>query len=131
MSFLSKLALTLGTAASLATIATPAMARPYYGGGYGRGYGGGFDRGYGGYRGYHRDNSGALILGALAVGGIAAIAADSHRRDYDYDYRYRGDPYYRPYYRGYYAPPPPPPPPYEGYYYRPQGYYGYHYGYGY
>lgn len=104
MSFLSKIALTLGTAASLAAASAPAMANPY--GGYGRGgysYGGYGRGGYGGYGGYrHRDNTGAIVAGALLIGGIAAIAASSSHR-HDYDDRYRGyNGYDRGYDRGYY-----------------------------
>jgi hypothetical protein len=43
----------------------------------------------------HHDNTGAIIAGALLIGGIAAIAASSDHHDYDrsYDRRYGFDGY--------------------------------------
>jgi len=79
--------------AMLGATATAVSADPYHGD-FGR------HGGYG-YRGWHHDNSGALIglgIGLFALGAIAASASD-HDRYYD---RYE------------YGPPPPPPPAYYG-----------------
>jgi len=79
MSGLRKLTATVLTGALLATSATPALARP------GWGYPGG---GWGGYRHWHRHDgidAGDVILGAIIVGGIAAVASAAASSD-----RYRG-----------------------------------------
>lgn len=71
-----------GVAAALLATSMPAMARPGYGwsGGWsGPGYGHGWG---GGYR--HRDRDrfdfGDFLLGAVIIGGIAAVAADASNR---------------------------------------------------
>ncbi|MBV9550825.1 MAG: hypothetical protein JO256_14240 [Alphaproteobacteria bacterium] len=82
----------------LVTAGGAAMAQSYRGHGYG-----GYDRGY------HHNNTGAMLglgLGLFALGAI--IASSQNRYDGGYGYRY--------------APPPPPPPAYrygyDGYYYQ-------------
>lgn len=94
--FAKKATLALALGATALASATPAMADPYYGGGYG------------GYR-HHRggDSTGAAIAGGiigLALGAIIVSAANSNRnRDpYDrrYDNRYRGQVQYPNQYRG-------------------------------
>jgi hypothetical protein len=80
VTFAKKATLALALAASALASATPAMADPYRGGGYG------------GYR-HHRggDGAGAAIAGGiigLALGAIIVSAANSNRhRDRDYAYR--------------------------------------------
>ena len=117
MSSLSKAFLALGTVATLA-VATPAFADPHRGGAYRH-----HDRG---------GDAGAIIAGALILGGIVAIASsgrhrDRHREcDYDDDCRgyYRDNNYRGGYYeqRGY---------DYQrgGYYNQRRGYYSQGYGY--
>ncbi|KUR70277.1 hypothetical protein AQZ52_15600 [Novosphingobium fuchskuhlense] len=87
--FAKKATLALALGATALASATPAMADPYYGGGYGS------------YRHHGRggDGTGAAIAGGiigLALGAIIASAANSnHNRD-RYDSRYRGQ-YQQPY----------------------------------
>jgi hypothetical protein len=80
--------LLVGSATALAivmTAASPAAARPRWGGGWG-GHGGyGSHGGYGGYRGHYRhhhgggDTFGNILLGAVIGGGIFAIANSANK----------------------------------------------------
>lgn len=92
-----KAVLAVTLAATALASATPAMADPYYGGGYG------------GYRHHGGDSTGAAIAGGiigLALGAIIVSAANSnHNRDRDYAYRrydnrYRGQPSWQGAYNG-------------------------------
>lgn len=89
--FAKKAVLAVTLAATALASATPAMADPYYSGGYG------------GYR-HHRggDSTGAAIAGGiigLALGAIIVSAANSNRnRDRDRAYRYENR--YQGQYRG-------------------------------
>lgn len=89
----------LSVAAALLVTSMPAMARPGHGwgGGWGRpSYGHGWG---GGYRYGHRSGPdfGDFLLGAVIVGGIAAVAANASNRnsgprvDRGYDSRADGD----------------------------------------
>lgn len=97
-----KLAGAVATAAMLLSAASPAAARPGWGGGN---RGGGWHHGGGGYGGgwnHRRGNGisfGDVVLGAVIVGGVAAVAnaaangpaARGQRTDRDYDGSVRGD----------------------------------------
>jgi len=97
MKKLSKMAVALALAGSVAAAATPASARPWGHGGYG-GY-------HGRYYHHHGVSTGAAI--GLGIAGLAVGAALAAPRGHDY---YYDD-----------APPPPPPPPRSG------GYWSYDY----
>lgn len=98
-SWMKKIGLGLALGATALTIAAPADAQRFRGGGYRGGYHGGYYRGGG---------AGTAVLAGvagLAVG--AALASDrGYYRGGGYGYYgdpyYRGDPYYHHYYRGYY-----------------------------
>jgi hypothetical protein len=84
---LSKMLGAATIAAMLATSATPALARPGHGWGNG-GWGGGYGRHW---RHHDGDAFGNFLLGAVLVGGIAAIASSAKaRQDRDNGVVYSG-----------------------------------------
>jgi len=81
--FRTRPAVATAIAATLAMVATPAMARGY--GGYG---------GWGHHRHHDRIDGGDVLAGILIIGGIAAIASaasNSAKQKREQDYRYPDD----------------------------------------
>lgn len=87
-SWMKKIGLGLALGATALTVAAPADAQRFRGGGRG-GYHGGYYRGGGG---------GAVLAGVAGLAVGAALASGPYYRG---GYGYYGDPYYHDYYRGY------------------------------
>lgn len=87
MAAIRKLTVTMVAGALLATSAAPALARDHGGwnhGGWGNGWGGGWGGGHRRWR--HRGDgidAGDVILGAIIIGGIAAVASAASKANRD------------------------------------------------